>query len=118
MEFTVPEQYSGISLKNFLRRECSVSARLLAKLRRTPDGISVNGKFAITTQLLRGGDKVTLRLPPDDTDIIPIRGPCHFLQVCACHAAAAFKIGPAHIYHDGNRIFSITCKLCITLTGS
>ncbi len=71
MEFTVPEQYSGISLKNFLRRECSVSARLLAKLRRTPDGISVNGKFAITTQLLCGGDKVTLRLPPDDTDIIP-----------------------------------------------
>ena len=63
--FFVPRAYEGVRLRGFLRGPCGISARLLAKLKREPCGIAVNGRNAVVTVLLRAGDAVRLRLPGD-----------------------------------------------------
>lgn len=63
LDFIVPAAYEGVRLRGFLRGHCGVSARLLAKLKRLPDGIRVNGLQAVATDLLRAGDLVRLSLP-------------------------------------------------------
>jgi 23S rRNA pseudouridine1911/1915/1917 synthase len=63
--FTVPSNFQGSKLKIFLREYCKVSARLLAKLKREPMGITVNGRHAIATDCLQQGDIVRLLLPQD-----------------------------------------------------
>ena len=63
LDFVVPPAYEGVRLGGFLRGYCGVSARLLAKLKRLPDGIRVNGLHAVAADLLRAGDLVRLFLP-------------------------------------------------------
>ena len=65
LEFAVPSNYDGVRLRGFLRGFCGVSARLLAKLKREPSGIAVNGLPSVVTVSLRRGDIVRLRLPED-----------------------------------------------------
>ncbi len=65
IEFTVPSGYQGVKLKSFLRNYCAISTRLLAKLKRTPMGIVVNGRHAIVTDCLGEGDHISLCLPQD-----------------------------------------------------
>lgn len=75
LEFPVPDEYDGIRLKNFLRSCCSVSARLMIRLKREPHGITVNGKHAIVTELLHSGDVVRLLLPEDEKRQDPVPYP-------------------------------------------
>jgi 23S rRNA pseudouridine1911/1915/1917 synthase len=69
IEFIVPSGFHGIKLKSFLRGYCNVSARLLAKLKKEPMGIMINGRHAIATDTLQAGDHVCLNLPRDDAKI-------------------------------------------------
>lgn len=64
--FAVPPDYDGVSFRGFLRGYCCVSARLLARLKREPSGIAVNGLPSAVTGSLRAGDLVRLRLPQDE----------------------------------------------------
>lgn len=66
LEFPVPPEYGGIRLKSFLRGYCGVSARLMIRLKREPNGITVNGAQAIVTRVLCAGDTVRLNLPDDE----------------------------------------------------
>lgn len=66
LEFSVPKEYGGASLKGFLRSKCRVSARLLARLKRVPMGITVNGAAATVRVVLQKGDWVRLLLPEDE----------------------------------------------------
>ncbi|MFU0833361.1 MAG: Pseudouridine synthase [Oscillospiraceae bacterium] len=75
IEFTVPSGFHGIRLKSFLRGYCKVSARLLAKLKKEPTGIMVNGHHAIATDTLQEGDHVCLNLPSDDVSVSPVKLP-------------------------------------------
>ncbi len=72
MEFKVDETLDGISVQNFLRRHCNVSARLLTKLKRTENGITRNGEPIRSIDTLRGGDMVILSMPDDRNEIIPV----------------------------------------------
>ena len=71
-EFTVPDEMDGISVRSFLRRQCGVSARLLAKLKRTENGMTVNGRIVRSIDILRGGDTVCLVFPQDSPEIVPV----------------------------------------------
>lgn len=62
LKFTVPLEYEGVQLKGFLRSYCSVSARLLTKLKQWPNGICVNGVHCNVLKYLQAGDKVVLSL--------------------------------------------------------
>ncbi|QAT49679.1 RluA family pseudouridine synthase [Caproiciproducens sp. NJN-50] len=66
LRFTVPSCFQGSRLKSFLREYCGISTRLLAKLKREPMGIAVNGRHAIATDRLQKGDLICLRLPQDE----------------------------------------------------
>lgn len=63
--FSVPKEYDGKRLKEFLRRDCNVSARMLIRLKQTPRGMCVNDAQAIATTVLATNDTVCLTLPED-----------------------------------------------------
>ncbi len=69
--FQVEEALDGITVQHFLRRHCQVSARLLAKLKRTENGMTVNGCPVRSIDILHGGDMICLTFPQDKTDIVP-----------------------------------------------
>jgi len=69
--FTVPNEYDGVRLKSFLRSYCSVSSRLMVKLKREPMGIMNNGMHVIATDTLKSGDVIQLLIPDDDKQIKP-----------------------------------------------
>ena len=71
LTFTVPPALCGIRVKSFLRGYCGVSARLLARLKRTPMGIAVNGAHATAIDVLRAGDTLRVTLPEDQKQLPP-----------------------------------------------
>lgn len=79
LTFTVAEQYEGTLLKNFLRRTCNVSSRLLIRLKKEPQAITVNGVPVTVLAPLHAGDQVALLLPKDQNYAEPQQIP---LSVC------------------------------------
>lgn len=71
LRFVVDADYEGATLKGFLRSKCSVSARMLAKLKRTSNGLLVNGKEVFATAVLHRGDRVALTLPDSVNTLAP-----------------------------------------------
>ena len=71
LRFVVPPQWEGALLKQFLRREAGVTARLLARLKRTQDGIQLNGKPVYVIETVHTGDVVELFPPPGETQAPP-----------------------------------------------
>ncbi len=72
MIFTVPKELDGITVKQFLRKYCFVSARTLAKLKRVENGITVDGNIIKSIDTLRAGDKIKLVFPEDELHIEPV----------------------------------------------
>lgn len=72
--FTVPSELDGASLKGFLKSFCKVSARTLAKSKRTDNGLQINGSTVFSTAIVHSGDTVTLILPEDKNEITPYDG--------------------------------------------
>lgn len=70
LRFMVPADYDGVTLKGFLRGKCAVSARMLAKLKRTPNGLMVNGMEVFSNAILHRDDQVVLSLP-DSVNSLP-----------------------------------------------
>ena len=71
-EFIVDSELDGITVRTFLRRHCSVSARLLARLKRVENGITANGRQVRSVDTLSAGDVVSITLPPDERLITPV----------------------------------------------
>ena len=63
LDFTVPEEYDGQRLQNFLRGEIKLSLRLMRSLKRVENGIMINGEHARTVDIIHTGDAVTLNIP-------------------------------------------------------
>ena len=59
-EFSVPPDWSGKTCGDFLRHS-GVSRRLAAKLKRTPDGITINGNHVRTVDVICAGDVVAIK---------------------------------------------------------
>ncbi len=59
IDFAVPAEYDGAMVKTFLRKAHGVSAGILAKAKRFPEGILVNGEEAYVVRVLRPGDVVS-----------------------------------------------------------
>lgn len=70
LDYTVTPDFEGRPLGDFLRK-CGISRRLIIALKKTPDGMTVNGENAKTIQLLNSGDRVSITLPDDTTEIEP-----------------------------------------------
>ena len=79
LKFCVPAEYDGCLVKVFLRSFCRVSAHLLVKLKRTPEGITCNGKHIRAIDTLNTGDIVELCLPEDENAIPSLSIPLKIL---------------------------------------
>ncbi len=79
MKFIVGEEYDGITVQSFLRKQCGVSARLLTRLKRTENGITSNGKHIRSVDILHFGDALELKMPEDTSRIIPVEMPLNIV---------------------------------------
>lgn len=75
MKFFVEKELDGITVQNFLKRYCNVSSRLLAKLKRTENGITANGEHIRSIDILHFGDTVEIKMPEDENEIVPVNNP-------------------------------------------
>ena len=101
-EFVVAQSLDGISVKNYLRRHCDVSARLLAKLKWVENGITANGKPVRSVDTLRGGDVVRLILPTDERLVTPAALPVEVVyedeSIIVFNKPPQMPVHPVHGY--------------------
>lgn len=59
INFEISDKHNGIKIKDFLK-DFGVSSSLLTKLKKTQNGITLNGSFARAIDLLKSGDKLQI----------------------------------------------------------
>lgn len=65
LTYIVPPEYHGEMLQTFLRRECGLSYRMVVKLKRVENGMTVDGKQWRSIDRINAGQTVRLRMPED-----------------------------------------------------
>ena len=66
LEYVVPPHCHGMTVKEFIRRELGLSARVLTKQKQQANGILKNGVSCRTIDLLFSGDVLSLSLPEEE----------------------------------------------------
>lgn len=74
LQFIVPDYCDNTDLKTFLKKECGVSTRILAQLKREKDGILRDDKNIRTIDIVKKGDIIKLNLPDETSAIKPVKG--------------------------------------------
>jgi 23S rRNA pseudouridine1911/1915/1917 synthase len=70
--YVVPQEADGWLLKAILQRKMSLSRRLLSQLKKTEQGITVNGERRYTNTRVQAGDRVEVRMAEEESeDILP-----------------------------------------------
>ena len=72
--FIVPKEYDGAICKEFLKKHCKISTRLITKLVRTENGITRDDSLIRTIDRVHFGDKIKVKLPKDNNEIVPVMG--------------------------------------------
>lgn len=72
--FTVPKEYDNKKAIIFLKEKCGLSARMITRLKRIPDGITMDGKLLRTVDCVKSGMTVEIVLPNEEMLIEPIKG--------------------------------------------
>lgn len=65
LTYIVPPEYDGEMLQTFLRRACGLSYRMVVKLKRVPNGMTVDGKQWRSIDRINAGQTVGLKMPED-----------------------------------------------------
>ena len=71
LEYTIEERFDGAKLFSFLKGFVCLSSKLIRSLKRTENGLLINGEHARTIDLLKTGDKVTINIPEDEKTAVP-----------------------------------------------
>lgn len=104
MTFIVPPELNGIDVQKYLRRYCGVSARLLAQLKRTSDGLQCNGEHIRSIDLLHANDRMTLTLPKSPVTACPVDLPLTIVyedaDVLAVNKPPFMTVHPVHGHQD------------------
>ena len=66
LEYVVPPDCQGMTVKDFARRELGLSARVLTKQKQQENGILKNGVPCRTVDILAGGDVLVFSLPDEE----------------------------------------------------
>ncbi len=69
LKYTVEEDLNGEKIIKYLRGNLKMSARMVVKLRHTPNSIMLNGVFARTVDKLRTGDVLEIIFPEEKNEI-------------------------------------------------
>lgn len=71
IESVIPKELDGEKLIVFLRGHLKISARLLPKLKNSPDGLLCNGEHIRTVDRVHAGDIITVTFPSEECLIAP-----------------------------------------------
>ena len=72
LTFTVPPEYDGETVQNFLRQGQGFSSRMVVRLKHTENGIMVNGEHRRSIDRIRINDVLELQLPQDAIRVEPV----------------------------------------------
>lgn len=72
ISFIVPQEYGGAMVKSFLRNGHGVSAGILARAKRLPGGILVNGEESYVVRVLCAGDIVSFPAEEKPSAALPV----------------------------------------------
>ncbi len=67
--FSVPSEYDGDTVQNFLRRGCGLSWRMVVRLKHAENGIVVDGAHVRSIDRVRVGQTVVLTMPAEQVKI-------------------------------------------------
>lgn len=100
INFKVPSEYNGKLVKEFLRRNCGVSASLLTQLKLCDNGITNSGVHTRAVDTVKSGDIITITLPEDKNDITPVNLPIEILyedeHLIVFNKAPFMPVHPVH----------------------
>lgn len=71
LEYTVDERFDSLKLYSFLKGHIHLSSKLIRSLKRTENGLLINGCHARTIDLLHTGDRVSVNIPQDEKTALP-----------------------------------------------
>lgn len=137
--YTIPPEYDGVRLEQYLRSAHGYSGRILIRLKKSPDYVRLNGKHARVVDPVRAGDRLRILLedvahiPPnpalrvpvvyEDEDVIvfdkPARMPVHPSRNHAMDTLGNFfaaycqNTGQELIFRPVNRLDADTTGLCL-----
>ena len=72
INYQIPREYDGKKVVSYLRGEVGISSRLLKTLKRTENGLTLNGIHTRTIDILHEGDILSVDIPCPDSDIEPV----------------------------------------------
>ena len=72
IEYKITGEYDGMKIYTFMKYKKGFSDRLIRTLKRTENGILLNGGHARTIEILREGDTLSVTMPESETGIEPI----------------------------------------------
>lgn len=80
LEFIVDKDFEKQTVGRYLRTYCSVSARTLAKLKRTFGAILLNGKPARAVDFVKQGDIISIEIPSGVSEgVVPVELPLNIV---------------------------------------
>ena len=65
LTYIIPPEYDGEMLQTFLRRACGLSYRMVVKLKRVENGMTLDGKPWRSIDRVNAGQTVRLKMPED-----------------------------------------------------
>lgn len=104
MEFKVPPEYEGKLLREFLRGIPGISGGILTELKRTENGITVNGEQKTVRYKLQSGDVVRLEFEQErKTDAEPVDIPLDIIyeddDMIAVNKPSGMPTHTSHNHH-------------------
>lgn len=72
--FTVPEEYDNTKALVFLKEKCNLSSRMITRLKRIENGITMDGKLLRTVDSVKKGSMVEITLPNEENAIEAVCG--------------------------------------------
>ena len=79
VSYTVPSEWDGRPVKEFIRRYLGLSSRVLVKQKQTEGGVLKNGEPCRSVDLLAAGDILELCFPEESEQYEPVEGPLSIL---------------------------------------
>lgn len=68
--FVVKSEYDGMQAKRYLKQVCGVSARMMTKLKKTENGITMDGSLLRTVDSVKSGGKIIINMPKENFEFI------------------------------------------------
>ena len=104
MEFKVPPEYEGRLLREFLRGVPGISGGILTELKRTENGITVNGEQRTVRYVLHSGDTVRIEFAQErKTDAEPVDIPLDIIyeddDMIAVNKPSGMPTHTSHNHH-------------------